>query len=98
VGVLCGAMSMSGRRGGRALASRWRSVSSDRMRGFVRRAVRAVRIVIRNDRIPRLIRWGGAAGLLPVPGPFDEIVLLLVGAVLWVFYREQLREAWDRAA
>jgi hypothetical protein len=57
-----------------------------------------VRIVIRNDRIPRLIRWGGAAGLLPVPGPFDEIVLLLVGAVLWVFYREQLREAWDRAA
>jgi hypothetical protein len=68
------------------------------MRGFVRRAARAVRIVIRNERIPRPIRWGGAAGLLPMPGPFDEIILLLVGAVLWVFYREQLREAWESAA
>jgi hypothetical protein len=57
-----------------------------------------VRIVIRDERIPRPIRWGGAAGLLPAPGPVDEIILLLVGAMLWAFYREQLREAWDRAA
>jgi hypothetical protein len=54
--------------------------------------------VIRDGRIPRPIRWGGALGLMPVPGPFDEIVLLLVGAVLWLFYREQLREAWNRSA
>jgi hypothetical protein len=33
-------------------------------------------------------------GLLPVPGPFDEIVLFLVAAVLFVFYRDVLREAW----
>jgi hypothetical protein len=33
-----------------------------------------------------------------MPGPVDEIILLLVGAVLWLFYREQLREAWGRAA
>ena len=40
---------------------------------------------------------GGALGLLPVPGPFDEAVLLLVAAVLWLFYRDQLREAWRQA-
>jgi len=32
-----------------------------------------------------------------VPGPFDEAALLLVGAILWVFYRDQLSEAWQRA-
>jgi hypothetical protein len=32
-----------------------------------------------------------------VPGPLDEVVLLLVGAILWIFYRDQLNEAWQRA-
>jgi hypothetical protein len=32
-----------------------------------------------------------------VPGPFDEVVLLLVGGVLWLFYRDQLTEAWKHA-
>jgi hypothetical protein len=35
---------------------------------------------------------------MPVPGPFDEVVLLVVGGVLWLFYREQLRDAWHDAA
>jgi hypothetical protein len=56
-----------------------------------------VRIVVRDGRIPRPLRWSGALGLAPVPGPFDEIVLLLVGGVLWLFYRQQLREAWRQA-
>ena len=64
---------------------------------FIRRMVRAVKIVIRDGRIPRPIRWGGALGLLPLPGPFDEVVLSFVGAILWVFYRDQLKEAWTRA-
>jgi hypothetical protein len=68
------------------------------MRGFLARTIRAVKIVVRDGRIPRPIRWGGALGLAPVPGPFDEIVLVLVGGVLWIFYREQLREAWQHAA
>jgi hypothetical protein len=33
-------------------------------------------------------------GLLPVPGPLDEIVLLLVGVTLATFYRDVMREAW----
>jgi hypothetical protein len=68
------------------------------MRAFLRHAIRAVRVVLRDGRIPRPIRWGGALGLLPVPGPFDEVVLLVVGAVLWVFYRDPLREAWRSTA
>jgi hypothetical protein len=39
-----------------------------------------------------------AIGLLPVPGPFDEAVLLVAAAVLFAFYREPLRDAWRRAA
>lgn len=64
------------------------------MRVFVSRAVRAVTIVLRDGRIPRPLRWGGALGVAPIPGPFDEVVLLIVGAILWLFYRDQLREAW----
>ena len=63
-----------------------------------RRLGRAVRIVLRDGGIPRPLRWLAAVGLAPVPGPFDEIVLVLVGAILFVFYRGRLRDAWLRAA
>jgi len=36
-------------------------------------------------------------GLLPIPGPFDEAVLLLVAVPLIAFYREPMREAWRTA-
>jgi hypothetical protein len=67
------------------------------VRRCVIRTTRAVKLVVRDGRIPKPLRWGGTLGLLPVPGPFDEAVLLLVGAILWVFYRDQLGEAWERA-
>jgi hypothetical protein len=60
--------------------------------------VRAVRLVVQHGGIPRPLRWLAAVGLLPLPGPFDEAVLLLVGAILFAFYRRQLREAWERSA
>ena len=59
--------------------------------------MRAVRLVLQDGRIPRPIRWGGALGLAPLPGPVDEVILLVVGGVLWIGYRDQLREAWRRA-
>jgi hypothetical protein len=68
-----------------------------RVRVFVGRLVRAVRLVVCDGRIPRPLRWGAAVGLMPIPGPFDEVILAFVGAVLWLFYRDQLREAWRRA-
>jgi hypothetical protein len=56
--------------------------------------MRAVRIVLGDERIPTPIRWAGAVAVLPIPGPLDEVVLLLVGGVLWLFYRDRLAEAW----
>jgi hypothetical protein len=64
----------------------------------VRQLIRAVRILARDGRIPRPLRGLAAFGLLPIPGPFDEVALLIVGVLLWIFYREPLREGWSQAA
>jgi hypothetical protein len=64
---------------------------------FLRRTANAVRIVLRHGGIPRPIRWLAAFGLAPIPGPFDEAVLLLVALILFLFYRHELRQAWKDA-
>lgn len=56
-----------------------------------------MKIVVRHGDIPRPLRWLAGVGLLPLPGPFDEALLLLVALILFVFYRPQLREAWQRS-
>jgi hypothetical protein len=86
VGAVYGATSRSARRG-------WPERVS-----FLRRTVRAVRILVRDDRIPRPLKWLAALGLLPVPGPFDEAVLLFVAAALVAFRRDVMRDAWRAAA
>ena len=68
------------------------------VRSFFRRTARAVRIVLKDGGIPRPLRWLAAIGLAPIPGPFDELVLLLVALILLVFYRGRLRDAWRQAA
>lgn len=65
---------------------------------MLRRAARAVKLLATDGRIPRPLRGAAAFGLLPLPGPLDEAVLLVVAAVIWLFYRERLTEAWRRAA
>jgi hypothetical protein len=67
------------------------------MRAFFARAVRATAILVRDKRIPRPIRWVGALALLPIPGPLDEALLLLLTPLLLLGYRRQTREAWERA-
>jgi hypothetical protein len=62
------------------------------------RLLRAVRIAARDERIPRSLRWFAAAGLLPIPGPFDEAILILVAVPLALFYRRPLIEAWRAAS
>ena len=64
---------------------------------FLKRTANAVRIVLRHGGIPRPIRWLAAFGLAPIPGPVDEAVILLVTAILFVFYRRELRQAWRDA-
>jgi len=63
----------------------------------VRRTVRTVRILVRDGRLPRWLRGLAVLGIAPVPGPFDELVLLIVAAILWIGYRERLRAAWRDA-
>ena len=36
--------------------------------------------------------------MLPAPGPFDEVALLVLACVLWLFYRTPLREAWGQTS
>jgi hypothetical protein len=36
-------------------------------------------------------------GLAPIPGPFDEALLLIVAIPLALFYRQPLADAWTRA-
>jgi hypothetical protein len=64
----------------------------------VRRLLRAVRILVRDGRIPRPLRWLAAFALLPIPGPVDEAALLVLAPLLYVFHREPLRDAWRSAA
>jgi hypothetical protein len=63
----------------------------------IRRTIRAVTLVARDGKIPKPLRGAAALGLLPIPGPFDEAVLLLVALLLWIFYPDRLKEAWRRA-
>jgi hypothetical protein len=65
---------------------------------FARRAVRAVRLLAKDGGLPRWLRVLAAIGVAPIPGPFDEAVLLIVAAILWLGYRERLRIAWRDAA
>jgi hypothetical protein len=64
---------------------------------FSRHTLRAVRIAATDKRIPRPLRWLAALGLLPLHGPFDEALLILVAVPLALFYRRPLGEAWARA-
>jgi len=64
---------------------------------FLRRTVRAVRIIARDGRLPRWLRGLAVLGVAPIPGPFDELVLLIVAAILWIGYRDRLRAAWEDA-
>ena len=64
---------------------------------FFRNTLGAVRIAALDKRIPRPVRWLAALGLLPIPGPFDEALLILVAVPLVLFYRRPLSEAWAKA-
>jgi hypothetical protein len=60
-----------------------------------RHVIQAVRVLGGDGRIPRPLGWLVVIGLLPIAGPLNEIVLLLVGVTLAVFYRDLMHEAWS---
>jgi len=65
---------------------------------FILRTIRAIALLARDERIPRPLRAIAGIGLLPIPGPFDEILLLLVAPVFALFFRASMRDAWEQAA
>jgi hypothetical protein len=67
------------------------------LRTFATRSIRATKLIVRDGRIPRPLRWLAGLALLPVPGPFDEAVLLLIAPILFLFYRDPMRDAWQKA-
>jgi hypothetical protein len=67
-----------------------------RTRAFATRTIRAMKLVARDNRIPKPLRWIAGLALLPIPGPVDEVILLLIAPILFVFYREPMHEAWVR--
>lgn len=68
------------------------------MKSKVARLIRAAGLLARDERIPRPLRWVAGLALLPIPGPVDEIVLILIAPVFFVFFRGPMREAWARSA
>ena len=64
---------------------------------FLRRTIRTVKRLAGDGRIPKPVRWAAAVGLLPIPGPVDELVLFVVAAALWFFWRDLLVEAWRQS-
>ena len=57
-----------------------------------------MKILACDGRIPKPLRRLAGFGLLPIPGPFDEAALVIVGLLLFARYRESLRQAWSQAA
>jgi hypothetical protein len=85
------------RRGRRRVLPATRPARLARHPPLLKRALKAVRILARDGGLPRWLRGLAAVGIAPIPGPFDEAVLLVVAAILWLGYRDRLRAAWRDA-
>ena len=56
-----------------------------------------MKILAGDGRIPKPLRWIAGLALLPIPGPIDEAVLLVIAPILFGFYRKPMHEAWRQA-
>lgn len=60
------------------------------------RAFKAAKILAKDERLPKKVRYPLIIACLPWPGPQDNIVQLACLAILFRFYREPLIEAWEQ--
>jgi len=68
------------------------------IRTRLQRLLRLAKLLSSDSRVPRPIRVLILAGLLPVPGPFDEIVLGGSLALLLVIRQGLIRTLWLESA
>lgn len=54
--------------------------------------LRIARGLARDRRIPRWVRGLLLIGVLPIPGPIDEIGLIVGAVILFTIYRKYVRE------
>jgi hypothetical protein len=68
------------------------------LRQHVVRLLRLAKSLAQDPRIPRPVRWLIVVGLLPVPGPFDEIVLAVALLILAIVRPGIVRTLWRESA
>lgn len=67
-----------------------------RSRRFMRRCITTLRTAIKDTRISRPMRWVLAfLAFAPIPGEIDEFLCV---AIMWLFYRHVIRDAWNATA
>jgi hypothetical protein len=64
----------------------------------ITRLLRLLKLLVRDARIPRPIRGLFLVGLLPLPGPFDEAILISALALLLFVRPNLIRTLWREAA
>ena len=64
----------------------------------MRRHLRVAKALAQDPSIPRWLRWMLLFGLLPIPGPVDDLVVVVAAVILVTFYRHRIRHHYDREA
>ncbi len=65
---------------------------------FARTTVKAAKFLFTvRAALPRWVAGLLAFGLLPIPGPVDEVAVVVAAAVLWFRHRPLLRVVWRAA-
>jgi hypothetical protein len=68
-----------------------------RIRSFLRRVLRMAKALATDKRVPRLVRPLIVAGLLPIPGPVDEVFLFLALILLMILRPGLIATLWREA-
>jgi hypothetical protein len=73
-------------------------MAGQRLQSHLARLFRLAKSLASDPRIPRPVRWLIVLGLMPVPGPFDEIVLALALLALAVVRPGIFKALWRASA
>ena len=66
--------------------------------GDAMKHIRVARKLARDQAIPRWLRWMLLFGLLPIPGPLDDIVAVIAAGIIFIGYRGRLAHHYAQEA